>query len=339
MDVNGIAQNRTLHVARNKTYTAGFDIDIPGLEEACVKARLDPDDIIASGLNAIKIRRGSRYLVGGQMMTDVGTLDVDTATMNVSMLGWMEYFADRFTDQLYSYTAQDIGAIMWDIINHAQLITNGDIGVVLGTIQPSTLFTKDFDNDKNVKDILTELSNAFGAPDMEFDPDGMFNVYYPMGAVRNEFEFTYPGNVKKLQVTRDATTIANWVKGKASGFGTVQDAGSQFVQDTTVQSSYRLRQKINSYNDVYDSSVLNTYITEELRTKKIPLELIQLTVDGNRKPYLGDYWIGDKIKLIVNSKFTTYNRLSGNFYRIDDLTLTIDENDSEEIVFTGVRYA
>lgn len=339
MNLGNIARNRTFTAARNATYSAQFDIDIPEFEKACLKSHIDPDSIIASGLNDVKIARGNRYLIGGQMATDQGVLDVDSADLTITVNGWMEYFAQRLTDQEYSYSGVDMGAILWAAINNAQLQPNGSIGIMPGVIQPSNLLTVDYDGEKNIKDILTEITGLQNGPDMEFAPDKTFNVFYPMGAVRNDVRFMYPGNVTKLQVTRDATQIANYIIGKAAGIGAVGSLGDITVQDTASQlAGYKLRQKSISYNDVYDSVVLTGLTNGALATMKLPVEVIQMTVDGNRKPYLGDYWLGDKVPLFVNSKFTTYNRLSGNFYRIDQIQLTLDNQDSEQVVITAVRY-
>jgi len=149
-----------------------------------------------------------------------------------------------------------------------------------------------------------------------------------MGVERSEFEFIYPGNIKKLNITTDATKIMNYIvaRGQGYGDGLIYD----IRQDTTSQATYGLRQSIQDFSDIPDVTTLQALADEQLRLYKDPIEILEVTIDGNLEPYVGSYWLGDRVMVTVEG-YERYSHIVRKSYRIDEIIINIDEFDNESV--------
>lgn len=328
LDATGYAKNRQFTLARNRAGEASFAIDYYSLESLCRTTGVHPRSILGVGINQLLIKRRDVPLFGGQIAYYEGALERDNNEIVVKALGWFELLKDRYTSALVTYTGIDAGLIAWDLIDDTQMLTNGSFGITQGTIQTSVNRTRTYEY-KNIKEAIIQLSEVLSGFDFEITWDKKFNVYYPnQGATRTEFKFIYPGNIKQARVISDASQLVNKVTVRGQGYGLAQVITNR--EDTTTQASYKLRQAIADYSDVVEVATLEQLGDEMIRIKRDPVTSLELTLDGNLEPYIGAYAIGDRVPVEIKDT-QLYDNLTGS-YRIDEIGVTIDDNDSEDIV-------
>jgi hypothetical protein len=84
------------------------------------------------------------------------------------------------------------------------------------------------------------------------------------------------------------------------------------------------------FSDIPDVTTLQTLADEQLRLYKNPIEILDLTLDGNQEPYVGAYWLGDRVMVTIEG-YERYDHIDRKLYRIDEIIISIDEFDNENV--------
>jgi hypothetical protein len=327
-ELSGRAKNKSITIQRNRAGYASFTMDIYDFEKFCRSINVHPRSIIGVGSNELKVRRLNRYLFGGQIQYYDTTLG-DGNEITIRAVGYFDLFKDRYTSANKLFTNTDAGQIAWTLINDSQTLTNGTFGITMGTIQTSVNRDRLYEY-KNVRDAIIQLSEVINGFDFEITHDKVFNVYYPrQGSTIDVFRFEYPGlNIKKIKPMVDASDLVNEVIARGQGIG----AGQLVVirSDTVSQATYKLRQKIADFSDISLSNTLIQHADDINASKKDPVTQIEITIDGNQAPAVGSYWVGDYVPVVINN-FQLYDNIN-NTFRINEITINVDDQDSEEIV-------
>jgi hypothetical protein len=326
-DITGLADNRKLTFIRNGSYEAEFSIDLDSLEKIGRATNVNPRSMLSTGRYDCVIKRLGIPLFAGRVVFD-GSDFGEMVKETVKIDGWFNLFKDRYTSISRLFTSVDAGQIAWTLISESQALTYGTLGITQGTITASQTRTRLYEF-KNIRDALVQLSEVQNGIDFEFTPDKVFNVFYPsMGVDRTELEFTYPGNIKGLSITTDATQLKNYIIARGQGFGEGQMYDVR--QDTASQETYGLRQAVVDYSDIPDITTLQNLADEQLSHEKDPIEILQVTLDGNIEPYVGSYWLGDRVMVTIEG-YERYNHIIRTPYRIDEISISIDEFDNESV--------
>lgn len=336
-DLSGIASMRQLNLSRNTAGSSSFKIDIHTLQDLAKKLNLSPYDLLAVNRNEIRIRKGTRYLFGGQISYIEAHLESNE--VQVQSIGFFDLLADRFTADLVSFSNIDAGQIAWDLINTTQSQLYGSFGITEGTIQTSTNRTLDYQY-KKVKDAIVQLSEMNNGFDFEVTEDKVFNVYYPQQGIdqTSTVHFSYPGNIKKFSLSRDGSKMFNRAIVRGSGYGGVQLI--QTVENSTYQNAYAVRENILDNPDIFDNDSLISLGQEQLNIFEDNFEIPEIVIDGNQQPFLGTYWIGDRIKIEVNSKlYPMFSYINNLVFKVDSIGVSIDDNDMEEITLTLSKFS
>lgn len=330
-DLTGRASMRKMSVARNRAGSCSFKADLFSLEALARQMNLTVFDLIGLNQNEVRIRRGTRYLFGGQIVYMEPSLD--TQEIEVRAVGFLELFNFRHTDVETIYSGVDAGDIAWDLIDTSQSQTNGDFGITLGGIQTSVNRDRTYPAYKNIKDAIIQLSDVINGFDFEFTYDKKFYVYYPHQGIdlTSSMLFNYPGNIKRIRIPRDGTKMFNRAITRGLGFGAQQPI--EIRNNTTYQAAYKVRESILDYPDVTETATLDAHGDEQVNQFKDPFEIPQITMDGNQQPYLGSYWLGDRVKIEVTN-MDMYKYLKNNTYKIDAIDVEIDNDDVEDITLS-----
>lgn len=326
-DISALCIKRRFVKKRNRPEVIDITLSVDGISNYLNDIGLDISDVFRVNENEIHIYRYDTQEIAGQIgYMNVG-LDSQTA-ISVTAFGWLELFNQRITGILQTYTAEDIGAIMWDLIDTSQNEANGNFGITQGTIQTSRDADRTYEY-KNIKDALIQLTEVNNAPDLEFTPTKVFNVYYPkIGTKRDDIVFTYPGNIIEIGFSQDGSKMGNQIIASGSGFGS--DRLLSIAGDTSLQQGYGLRQKIVQYPDVSIADTLDSHAEEELRTWSRPFTIPRLRINGNAYPEYGSYDVGDEV-VIQSQKYQRLLEPALGYYRIESIAVTIDENDFESV--------
>ena len=223
--------------------------------------------------------------------------------------------------------------------NSYQMTKNTYLGIEQGNIATSFNLTPTFAQFKKIKDCVEDLSNTHNGIDfainVTIDPDTnllskQFAVYYPRQGVDNTaLTFAYPGNIKKLERPKDGKSMVNQVAMRGQGYGTVQLV--ETVDDAASIQAYGLRQDVENQADVDDSGTLTSLGSEFIRVRKDPLDLPNVVLDGNVPPHIGDYGVGDQIRIDI-SEAPIVDLTS--VYRIERIDATVSDDDMEEVNLT-----
>jgi len=224
--------------------------------------------------------------------------------------------------------------VAWNFINLTQGRTNGSFGFTLGTIQPSRTITDTWQPyATSIRDILIALTQRQNSIDFAFTADKVFNVYYPQGQDKTELRFALPGNIKSLRLPVDASELATLVIARGSGNGADQQVVQTYPATATPeQTTYRLREVIDDYPSINVTPTLIDKATEHYRKNATPTVIPEIVLDGNQEPFLGAYWLGDRVPISIDAnQGSAFAALDGQMWRVNEIDVSIDENDAETI--------
>jgi len=331
-DISDLCTARHFVIRRNRPETIDLSLNLFSVQKRSVALGTPFNQLFAAGYNEIRITRGNRYLVGGQIGYTSAVLDSNGAKLDLRATGFMDLLKDRYlfpTDTLNS-TAVDVSTVAWTHIAETQSKTNGDFGITLGSTQTSRVMDEQQQPfAKAIKDLLISYTELTTAPDIEFTPTRTFNSYFPgIGTDKSELRFAYPGNITALTLPSDATQLINLSINRGSGNGDTQVVETRVSSPS--QAIYKRREHVDDYPSQPLSAWLDSKGDETLRLSANPSTIPDITLDGKQEPYLGAYWIGDRIKLDVNAG-SAFASLDGQTWRINEIDVTIDPNDHETI--------
>lgn len=331
-DLSTRATKRRIVKTRNRADTIELEYDLDNIKKLSSELNLNAWDIFAVAQNEIRIKRNDTVYSAGQIMDGYPIIDGDSRKISITAVGWLDLFGSRYTDEGgsssdYYFSATDAGQIAWGLIDASQNETNGDFGITQGYIQASVNRDRQSYVTKNIRDALIELTEVINGFDFEFTWDKKFNVYYPkIGTKKNNVILTYPGAISLLSFGRRGVDIANNII--ARGAGTGADAFAATATDTASQSKFKLRQDIVEFFDVSEASTLQDHADEELKFRRSFVDVPDITLDPAIAPNITAYGIGDVIKIEVLEDLEIFSPIN-DWFRIDSIDLTIDENNIE----------
>ena len=330
-DISKLATSRSYTIKRNDSEELQFTLDVKAFEDHCVNAGRDPEATLVPYVTDVRVKRNGAYLFGTQVVDINYTFGEGGASMVVKATGFLDLFASRLITK--TYTAEESTEIARDMLDDTQVIY-GDFGVENGPEQYNTGVNRDRTFiDQNIKDALVNLTDLIdGNFDFAFTYDRKFNTYQMQGTYRPNLKLTYPYNIKSISTPKTALNLYNYTIGLGSGFG--EETVRSEVSDIDSRLNYGTRMRQVTFNSVQDQTVLDQNTAAENAKTKDLLILPKLTVTGDFLD-LNTVWVGDRIPVAVQGHPSL--PLS-DIYRIEQLSVTIDENDAEDIGLTVDNY-
>jgi len=333
-DISDLCTTRTYSLRRNRAEDIYLTMNLEKAQELAHSLGMGFYQLYAAGINEIRITRGNRPMVGGQLAYVHPRLNQDGATLELRANGFLELLSRVYIhpgDNSNSWGAR-IGEVAWGMIGYTQLKDGGDFGITEGTVQDGRVIGEYFENyASSIKEILIGLTERIDSGDFEFTPDKVFNWYDPgIGTDKTELLFSYPGNIKNIGLPQDATTLTNISINRGQGNGSVQPIAIRTNTDST--AIYKRRERIDDYPSINVPETLQEKGDEVIRLYGTPTMIPEVTIDGTMEPFLGSYWIGDRVRFSVDTdRYPAFSLLNGQTWRINEISCRIDENDSEDI--------
>ena len=321
------------------------------------EAGYDLTNTTIPGRTAIYVDRNGVLVWGGILWTR----QYDSATQSLTFTGreFESYFEKRLivTQQApyyLNYVAVDQLTIAQDLINVAQSVTGGNIGVVVGTETSGKLINRTFYpyQYKDYFSAISDMSKAgstFGFDfniDVQYDSTGtptkLLRLDYPYrGKVYSASDpsalvIDFPGSPEKYTWMENGALIANTVY--AVGAGSAPSNYLGYYADTTHTSSgWPLYEVTANYSDVYDTNLLNTLAQGQVQAQLNPVVNGQIALPAYVDPVLGSYRTGDQILLrFTDDRFPKTG--SGFGYtvvkRITAINVQAGENSPELVTLT-----
>lgn len=343
-DLSGLCEDRVITAARNKAETIAFSIDAVQLKRKADALHTTPAQLLSAGINEIRVRRGDNYLVGGRIDYHKSTLDGPDKNINVKATGFLNLLSERFLETQRLFTDTDMAQILWTVINESQTASanfwatplpsaaNADMGITQGTLE--TIGNKDrtYEAGKSLKDMVVQATELGTTPmDIEFTPEKVFSAYQRLGSDKPSLVFSYPRNIIKAELADDAQSLANRILTYGSGIGAGTRVQS-IEEDSDSEINYRVRQHIQQFNAVEEEETLSDHGMGYLAAAKDPLRLPQPTVDLNKGISIDDFWVGDRLRFEIEDPALPVSAVG--LYRVEALTLNIDDEDGENAKLT-----
>lgn len=333
-DISKLARDRSYVIKRNNSEELAFTLDVRAFEDHCVQAGRDPQATLVPYVTDVRVRRNGVYLFGTQVVDINYTFDESGAKMAVKATGFLDLFRDRYITK--SYTGVESTEIARDILDDTQVVY-GDFNVTNGPSQYNTGVNRDrVYIDQNIKDALVNLTDLIdGNFDFAFTYDRKFNTYQKLGTYRPNLKLTYPYNIRSISTPKTALNLYNYTIGLGSGFGeeTIRSEGGS-AQDVDSRLNYGTRMRVVTFNSVQDQAVLDQNTAALNAQTKDLLILPKLTVTGEFLD-LNTVWVGDRIPVEIQDHPSLP---LDDIYRIEQIDVSIDDNDAEDIGLTVDNY-
>ena len=325
-ELSGRAMQRDIHVIRNGSYSAEWHLDMDNLTKYAKTINTPSNSILTAGKSRIIIKRLGVPLFGGRLIYAEGNV-AEKKDMDLKVMGWFDLLQYRFTSISRTFTATDAGAMAWTLIQENQALTHGDLGITEGNIATSVNRDRVWEF-KKIRDAIIELSAVESGFDFEITPQKVFNVFYPsMGIKQDGYEFVYPGNIQSFKISDDANQLLNYAIVRGQGFGGGQEL--DVLEDSASEIEFGIMQNVLDFSDVPDITTLDSLGNEQINIYKKPVRILELVLSPNSLPIVGSYWLGDQVKVRIET--IDYYEDVNAYFRIDDIEIKIDENDSEAV--------
>jgi hypothetical protein len=282
--------------------------------------------LISLRRNTVWIYRDGQLKWSGEMAMKNGKIDdKGSGIVKINCFDWLEQLKFRYTAAETIYTDTDAGQIFWNEIDQSQQQTNGDLGITLGTIEPTMDRDRTYRNDQ-IYTLGVNLSNVISGFDFEINNLKVFNVAQTIGVDRTDsIVFEYGHNMKSVQVTEDFTNPVNRaiVLGEATDLGQLQRVDTD---DLTSQALIGLREDVLTEPGVSD---LDTFTEkgESLNRKynaallKIDQEILANSVT------IDQFSLGDLVRVKIQNNI--YN--IDEEYRVFEWEVKVNDKDEEQL--------
>lgn len=318
-------------------------------------------DITAStepSRTVIYVDRDGVLIWGGIIWLRTWDTDSQHFTFNAREFG--SYFERRrITGELMDnqqalvYADEDQLFIAQDLMNLAQSVAGGDIGIVVPTNTSSVLVTRIY-YDYEFKDVwgaIKDLSNQQDGFDFNIDvaydsnlePRKYAHTDYPYrgtpfsAASPSALVFEFPGNIVAYEWPDDGSVTSNTMYGIGPNSNEAKIRATAVSPTDQIAAGYPLLEDTVSYTDQYDPDLLYQQTLGEVTAKQLPVVTPKIVVPAYIDPVLGSYKTGDECLLrITDDRFP--NDGSGFGYsavkRIVSINVTPGEDGPERVTLT-----
>ena len=294
---------------------------------------------------------GSRTLLYGGIIWN-RTYSSATQRLSVTAREFESYFERRRITTSINFNAVDQLTIAQTLVNNAQAVTGGNIGVIVPTNTSGVTVSKTYYNYelKSVYSALLDLSRSTNGFDFNIKAsyDGSGNpiktlyLNYPQSGTRysatnpNAPMFELPaGNIIDYTYPEDGAIAANTIY--AMGAGSSDGKVIAVSTDTTkIAAGWPVLEDSVNYSDITDTTLLANLAAGQIAAVSYPPTTLQISVPPTASPVLGTYGVGDdaRVRVYDNARFP--NGLDAT-YRITALSVTVGSesgNSPERVILT-----
>lgn len=285
-------------------------------------------DITAStepARTAIYVDRDGVLIWGGIVW--LRTWDTDTQHFTFSAREFGSYFERRRItgdfmsgDQALVYENEDQLFVAQDLMNLAQALNGGNIGIVVPNNTSGVLVSRVY-YDYEYKDVwgaIKDLSNQQDGFDFNIDVDYDSNLeprkyastaYPSRGRTYNDADpsaivFEFPGNIVGYEWPDDGSVTSNTMYGIGPQSNEAKIRATATSPENQIAQGWPLLEDTVSYTDQYDPDLLYQQTLGEVTAKQVPVTTPRIVVPAYADPVLGSYQTGDECLLrITDDRF------------------------------------
>jgi len=269
--------------------------------------------------------------------------------LKVSAREFESYFERRRITTTQAYTNQDQLTIAGQLIQNAQAVPYGNLGVIIPTatsgvtIASQVYYNYEFKTYFNALSDLAKNNNGFDfnikvAYDGDGNPTKTLQLGYPrLGNTYSATSATVPtfilpaGNIVQYNYKEDGTKAVNTVyaTGAGSNEGKLIATGTD---STKTASGWPLLEDSSNYSNITDSTLLLGLANGQVLAASYPPQTLQIVAPPYADPVFGTYNLGDQARVVITDPFYP-SEFDGN-YRIIGLNVSPGENGPERVTLT-----
>jgi hypothetical protein len=310
------------------------------------------------GRTAIYVDRDGVLIWGGIIW--IRTWDSDTQHYSFQAREFGSYFERRritadFMDfnQALVYDNEDQLFIAQDLMDLAQQLAGGDIGIVIPNNTSGINVTRVY-YDYEFKDVwgaIKDLSNQQDGFDFNIDvaydanlePRKYAQTAYPQRGVPyvssspSALVFEFPGNIVLYEWPDDGSVVANTMYGIGPNSNEAKIRALAVSPTDQIAAGWPLLEDTVSYTDQYDPTLLYQQTLGEVTAKQLPVVTPKIVVPAYASPVLGSYKTGDECLLrITDDRFPNNGSGYGlaQVYRIVAIAVQPGEDGPERVTLT-----
>lgn len=302
------------------------------------------------GRNAIYVDRDGVLVWGGVIWGR--SYNSTDQILSLSALEFMSYFTHRRITTTTSFTNIDQLVIAKTLVEDAQSVPYGDIGVLYNTAGQTTsgklVDRVYYDYElKTVFNAVQDLSRQQDGFDFNIDvyydgitglPAKAFNTYYPKSGTTwsaNDpyaLVFNFPaGNIVEYEYPEDGSLVANRIY--ALGAGSNEGKLISVAEDIDkFAEGWALLEEQSNYSDITDQTVLDNLASGQVLAQSYPPTTVKIVVPPYIDPIYGTYQVGDEVRLlIIDNRFP---QGLDEIYRLVGLSVQPGEDGPERATLT-----
>ena len=311
------ALGRRIDFAVDAPAVARFQLDGYGEEAAAIES---------FGTDLVVYRDGTK-IFRGRITSEQDQISASNHVASFSAVDYRGLLSHRLVDAVLTWSAIDQGTIAWDLVDHTQGKSEGDLGITqgLGTTSGTTR-DRTIEVGTKIGEAITSLGRLQNGFEWTINPDLELDRWYPRRGADDGVQLDYGGLITSLTRTLTPAEFANVVvvggsnettpvQGEKSGSYGNQGRWEQFRGYPTIKEQDTLDDRAD-------------WLLSELALVK-PGYACQVTPGAWEGP--NHLWIGDTVGLQVTS-----GRLAVDVpQRVVTLGLEVTDSDNE-VLYLGL---
>jgi len=323
----------------NSAGTFSAELQLAGLQAA----NLNVANATIPGRTAVYVDRDGTLVWGGVLWNREYSSKTQSIKLNA---GEFESYWNRrriTTDTVFTNTDQ-LTAVQ-TIVNNANAVTNGNIGIVVGTETSGILINRTFYGYeyKTVLSAIQDLAKSSTGFDFNiqvyYDSNGnpakLLRLGYPRYGKKYSATspsvpvFELPGNITEYTWPEDGSTAANYLYALGAGSNPGKLIATAY-DGTKIAAGWPILEEQANYSDVSDPTLLGNLATAQVAIVSYPPTTIKITLPPTLDPIFGSYEVGDDARIrILDDRFTSQ---LDTVYRITAFSVAAGESNSPELV-------
>ena len=299
---------------------------------------VNPVSQVRAGLTECVLYRNDDKIFTGPIWT------IDTTSgkqvLNIMAQGVSSYLKQRIVAADTRFTKKRFAYGLWKLIQDAQALPYGNMGITLGLDATTPTATYSFTRKSNTTlmkaaDKLSAGSTGF---DWEVTPERKLMMYYPRIQTQSNVRLEYGGAIKSYSVRDVGTQIANDV---------FVVGANKYVSNTYTDAAsmvkFGRRQYVKQDSSLKSKSKVDSVAKTQLTLRKNPRLIPQLTINSEIvNPFDDALSYGNLIYVTIDDGWTQFNgqmRSSGfqlSIGKHGNETFVLYVNDTREIEDTAL---
>lgn len=306
----------------NNMWTAEVRVNYLVFQEWMKKQGTTVLAALTGGFRYVDIQRNGTTQFKGILSQPNLSRSGQLRTITLPFKSWLSYFTRRYITKTYGST--DRGAIAWDMINTAQGVSYGNIGITAGTIDTTVSSAPIYQRAEIAASIINmsadKLPDGF---DFEITHNKALTVKSRLGADKPEIVFDQ-SNIRTDNPTYQVgLNLTNQVTALGDGYGS-----DQLVQVRDASNTYKdkwyLLESIETFSEDKDTTMLQGHGDKVLALNQ-DTRLYPLTIQvGTNNVEPDTYVIGDGVTVVIEDLINGLYRIRKKTYNVTDKDEYVD---------------